>query len=645
MGIKKKKSSSNFLRYTEVLPQPNRLNTVERAIREDISKKPYVLKGTSADGEMTLKLVFPLILKNGAPYQHNVSFLERIPNLRDFIISILLQKFRLASSPGSIKVVVGGWKTGLYLYLSGTDSLQCRLSNIDESFLRNFIRWLNLGTPSNRKSTDSTRANRYMTMTTLLKSISANREQVALLSPGLYIPYNPWPGRGKAKSEPKIIDNDLMTRLRIACLKEVEVTVKKFDAFSAIRDVLMMTKKGLVNSTPDFLSENPPVLFNCVDLLSLGKILPLIRELPWNVKTALNELGVDVERDIAPCYYPNARSLVPFVILLTLDFSYNADTSRNAKLTDFRFDNVLGSYFSASADEEAEAPRLEQELTVRGYKGRSKRRQPVTVPVDDSLDNPATLYRFLVKWSFRLRSICRDVLKNDLFLHYSPVKEGKVSSFALTDGNMNTETFNYSLRRFRECHGLEYFTLDMIRPTVLNVALEAGGEDPHVVKTQAHHKNVSTVLNSYISASSTARQSEILAELFMLRTRWRETQGKVDPRDKTDREDLSCSTPGWNCFDAFDSPFSKKGKLCQAYGLCPACPLGFVDLNSPLSAAYSLALLDALNRSQQSVSPVTWFARHAPAKNALEVRWLPAYSETAMDEARKLEIPYLPLPE
>jgi hypothetical protein len=170
-----------------------------------------------------------------------------------------------------------------------------------------------------------------------------------------------------------------------------------------------------------------------------------------------------------------------------------------------------------------------------------------------------------------------------------------------------------ALNSFRKVNNLEHFTLSQLRPTLIDMTLFLNG-DLAAAQALGNHRKPHTTWTFYTSSGVKKRFLERLGEVLVLRQRWIDTKGVIDPRRLTQSQDKSAATPGFICLDPFDSPRKNqnKGRACKAYGECPSCPLAAADLGNASTVALYFALKYSIYKSQSSMSAQTWLLRWAP---------------------------------
>lgn len=647
MGIKKPRRATVFNRTERPSLQGDTpLLSVKWGPRT-VPDAPRVTRGTDGtdgNGAMFLRAEFPEVTRSGSIFILDISFLLTVPALTNPFADALLLKLGPRPNVTSAMGYAKRLRNGFFAFLTETSRENIGLADISTPLVNGFIQWLNQTNGREARWAENSRAMLYLAAVNHLKSLGRDARWTAQMVPSLSLAPNPWPGRTRRTRVVEVINRDLMTRIRLACIKEVDATMHSFNATSKLVATHLIDLPPIEEYRRGSLSGlEVGVVLAHLERCSGGGVLPRRENLPVKLRSAVMMAGLRLADDVAPLFYPTPRALVPFVLLMGMALSYNAETIRNANCADFSSSNFLGEFLVMGSD--GAGPEEKLSFDSAAFKGRSGRAQPVFTPVDEASDNPAVLFDFLKRWTHRLRSLAKPEVADRLFLYATARSKFGISSFAGIDGTANAENWRTCLENFRRQHSLEHFTLQMIRPTVFDVAFEAFDGDPKAVQLQANHKYAATTVESYTSDAERQRQYQRLGTIVEMRTRWRESKGLLDSRDRAHSDDLACATPGWGCLDTYDSPFTQKGKMCSAYGLCPICPLGCLDLGSPTAFAHATNLLDAVNRAQGSTSPENWLERLGPIKSALMNHWIPSFAVEVVAEARAINLVPMPKPE
>jgi hypothetical protein len=634
MGIKKCRSATKFEKV-KILPPTADIAQLD-AMRSS-KKEPFIRRGKKESGLPEMKLVFPALLNKGKPYEQEVSFMLHAPNLAQPFAEAVLRKAGTAPKVKSLESHVMRLRP-LFLFLLDTSQERIRLNDMSKVLLERYMNWMDAAKKDGKtRWGETTRQSNYGILAELLRDVKKTKQGKESFPANFHIPQGHWQGANRRIKSADVISRDLMTRIRLTCIAEVKQIIERFNETRLLCErfngkLVPLEDLPPMKTGPRRLGEEDrwsrELIIAYMDQISCGGPVPtgceIRKRYGASLTRALARHNLSIAYDIAPCFHATSRTIVPFVLLMAIAFAYNPDTIRKSTLKDFGYSDVLGKFFVANA-----------------YKGRAGAEQPVYLPVDEEIDNPSVLFQFLLQWTERLRPVADSSWANNLFI-FAAWHDLTVSAF-----NAATKSicgWRGALNSFRKENGLEYFTLDMIRPTVLDLVYEIFDGDIKAVQTQAVHKRSDTT-DIYTSSGERGRQYERLGRIMEQRERHRETNSLIDQRDRQEEEDLNSATPGWSCLDPYDSPYSTKNKLCAKYGWCPICPLGTINLNSPLSFAYCIGLRDAINRAQASMSPETWLQRLGPIKKKLDEHWLPSFDQIVINEAKKLHIPLMPIPE
>lgn len=639
MATKKNRAPTTFVRQggpriVAGATQESNVINITTAPPKPIENPPFVI-------------TYQTVKSRGKPFSLDLRYLAPLKNIGAALRDGILAHLGPRPSRNTAKSYSNRLKDGFIKFLIQKELLDIGVADVGAQIMVEFEEWLNHQKFRGFPLSETTRAMRYNYVRTIFSELSRNPAWSKLVSEHTRFKTNVWPSRTAKVKKRKVLDDDLMTRIRVACIEEIEEFYTKRADYERIRDyydILFNSKKGdgneavcsklnyeyLVYSISQIIEENPGLK---------AKQLPKIfaKELK---KKKIEFLHV---RELV---FPTPRRLVPFVILLALALAYNSSTTLDIRLNDISYTHNMTSFLVHGDGPSSDASNgSNHEIFFNAYKARAGKRQPVYIPVDDAFDNPHFIISFIKNWTSGLRKPAYSGVAERLFIYASGHTRFGVTSLSGQDTSEQTSSWRSALIEFRRNHGLENFSLENIRPTALDVAFDALDGDIRLVGAQANHSFIETTDRSYESDAEKQRQYERLGAVHNRRDRWRKTHGKIDVRDRPAESDLDCATPGWSCADPSDSPFTAKGHLCGAYGMCPACPLGGVDLNSPLSCAYTIALLESIDNAQQSLEPATWINRWGPVKRRILKKWLPSFSRQAMTKAREVSIPPLPRPE
>ena len=294
--------------------------------------------------------------------------------------------------------------------------------------------------------------------------------------------------------------------------------------------------------------------------------------------------------------YPDARDLVSLVVFMAIESTLNPTTLFELCWSDVDAGELLG----------------EPVIRLGGAKWRAG--EDPLVPIPAARIGPVLeLIRRLTK---HVRLTVPPLFNDRLFLFSRLHGENAAGRGLGVDdrGITNSDLcWQRGLAAFCQDHQIEAFTLSQVRATIGDeIALREG----IVVSSQVlGHQNTETTEKHYVSDGTRWREAEHLGNAMLFRDRWFRTNGKIDPRRRrlTPRMDRGAATPGFYCFDPYDSPWpmQRKNRLCTAYGRCPSCPLAAADISNAGAVALYLSLRTAIFDAQGRISGEAWLARYS----------------------------------
>lgn len=502
------------------------------------------------------------------------------------------------------------------------------LVDVNTRYLSGFVRWLD------RKSKDKSPVWSVATKTGCLtafrrvfKTLMTSEQWAPRLEPGLQIPSRTWSGAGRKGTPRQVLDDETLTRLVIACREEVLATKEALTSAWAEMDAL----------GDDFDPERVPTSPAQWRAVFARKYIDRVPHYTWlarqdrQLRPGLTGLGMSPSELRRPLM-PMSRDLVPYVLLLALPTSFNPDVLRGLSLEDIDYPDDFGG----------------QRIRFRPPKGRSNRRQIRTFAIGDPF-GPDALVAMVEAWTNHIRQATPPHLKTQLFIFYSPWSDTLDSEgphIASLAGGVNVQKAWYTaLDSFLEDHDLPKFTLAQLRPTSLDLVHELTGGDLKAVQTAGGQRSPQVILDHYTSDAARLRNNERLAAVMQTRDRLVQRNGAVaDPRKEPPEADKGSATPGFNCLDPFASPWPTEieGRMCHAYGMCPACPLACVNLKSGYGAARLLQLRALVQVASAEIEARRWSECWHPVGERLDNYWLRLFEDDVLTEAAKLTLPPLP---
>jgi hypothetical protein len=598
---------------------------VDTRQKSSIPKGPTLQKG-KANGAPDLRAVFPTT-QDAASQTVNLSFLLKCPNLSVPFSSAFIACIS-ARRPATRQGEAACLKCGFVAFLEHENLLHCSLADLSTTLANHFIAWLDrvdshTGTAVWSTATRSLYYGAFKSIISWLQQQETWRDS---LPPHLALPSFRWPGLQHLHRPTAVLSEEHLLEIYRACIGEITATKKRITDLPE----LLQSAEGRVPQCPTTYRDYPDLAVCLAALITyFPDTIPNDKYLSRHhsyLLTALRQHGgiLAVRRYL----YPDVRGMVPFVLLLAIHTCYNPDVIRTSSIDDYSIEQRFG----------------QEVFVARAYKWRSRCPQNVITPADAAVANPAALFALLLSWSERARRVAQADIKRRLFLFVPTSGHFNVMSYN-NHPNGTTDVWRASLRMFCTDHKISSFYLRQIRHTMIDIGTALHWGDIRAAQALGGQRSPQTLFEHYTSDAQRQRNSERTAEVMSLRRRWRETGGLIDPRDQANGLDEGAATPGWRCFDPYDSPFATKGKLCDAYGMCPICPLAHLDLTSVYTCAQLHNLLNSIRKARERMTPQAFLSRFGPVETKLKF-WLLRFPKQIHKEAKQFgHLPPLPIPE
>jgi hypothetical protein len=322
--------------------------------------------------------------------------------------------------------------------------------------------------------------------------------------------------------------------------------------------------------------------------------------------------------EIGSHFYPSGRDMVSFVLLLAVATVFNPDTTLGLNWRDIDLDKDQGG-----------TPAIE----ISGAKGRAVRDLVRLLDPDAAVSSQLGLKKMLVclrEITSRIRPHLAPDHSDRLFVYVQQNRAKRPKGFGADGGKGMPESSDsvwvWALKNFIKDNKLPPFTLGQLRPTILDLVQFMDGS-LEAARKVGNHGSPATTWTHYTSGGVRARYQERIGQVIVLRERWLQTGGVIDPRRLAPGHDKGAATPGFSCLDPFDSPRPNQqpGRLCKDYGGCPSCPMTAAHPGDPLCVGYYTALEAAIYRSQGAMSARTWIERWTPVLADLAAlrAWIP----------------------
>ncbi|RQU47864.1 hypothetical protein DF147_09555 [Burkholderia cenocepacia] len=349
-------------------------------------------------------------------------------------------------------------------------------------------------------------------------------------------------------------------------------------------------------------------------------ILPMLAEIELDSPNQAGAIRKHSVPAVTLPFYPSPEFLFPFVLLLFIYTFANAGPLFSLTGASVKEQEVMGV----------------KRIVLDLYKERSDTYQRSFAKDENDRFSPGQLLEVIERWTRNIRGFAGPHAEH-VFVFVT--KERTVRGFftGSVDGRSSDVVWNTAVKKFCKKYGLPKILLRVIRTTGLDVTRELHDDDILAVSAVAGTKAGATLEFHYESEPTKVRRQEKLLPVMIAYERWAYLDGKPDTRRTPDDTDMLAATPGWGCLDPFASPIpgEVEGRTCQAFGRCPGCELGFVDLTSPYALARAVQLADELKAARYYLDYGRWKSAYKKALLYLLKRWLPAFSSPEVVEAAK----------
>ena len=604
---------------SQVLRQGRRSKAVA-SIEDALPARTRIVRGVDAvTGSQTLRVAFPTL---AGSVEFDLSFMLAFPGLHE----PFSEGFRLWGATVTIssrRNATTDIRRKFFQFLTENNLQSIQFEEIDRPLLLAFTSWLNhrLSPTSGKLLSPGTKKQALGTIRNLIHALARTTEwRSAARRIDLEIPDNVWPGSHHQAQPKSQLQLDHMREIVRAAEREIEEIRTRFDQLPALLRI------GEEELRTGRTRGSLPRLLYLIDQ-RYPTIIPGQSELKLTDPSLGNEMqAFHNQRGVTKYFYAGSRDLVPFVILILAATAFNPETVLTLDWANVRPETRFNMPV----------------VTFVGDKPRAGDDQ-VVLDGDSGGFGMSVILETLARITKRLRPhLTHPADRNRLFVFAQ--ERGTVapkayrhntSDLAVSDGSLR-----HSRLRFIEENELEPFTFDQFRTTLLDAAHRWTG-DLRVVTSLGRHRSTHTAWQSYTSARARSGYQERIGETIVLRERWFASDGKIDPRGSrlTSRMDRGVATPGFLCADPYDSPLPGQvgGRLCNAYGECPACPLAGANVGDSAHVAYYLALRVCVFESQGRIAPPAWTTRWGPVVEALDdlIQHVPP---SVLSEAAKLQV-------
>ncbi|WP_295174136.1 MULTISPECIES: hypothetical protein [unclassified Variovorax] len=584
-----------------------------------------VSRSISDTGQPTLFAIFP---RSGgkAPQSVNISFLLQFPNLEPIFSKAISIRGAPLSALSRVEMV-GELHRGLFAYLKEKKYFNLLPSDLDDEFfiaLSAYIR--NQKNRNGKNISDSSVRNRINSPRNVLSGFEEGAFSTVASLIAEAVPLNTKINRAPKDQNPtELIDFDHFLQILEAAEREILASDEKY---YASQNILTHARAALrkLKTQPtrrDYLRRE-------IAIAVLDKIYPACVPGYRIIAEKDRALSAAVKRfhgGISEVFQPRAREMVPFAILLATCTFFNPDT-------------VLTTGWSGI---DLNAEQLgDPAIKISSLKPRAGAVQTVLIdanPYDSIALSIDRALDILNRITLRIRPAVDNMHSDRIFIY---VPEGQVHSKSFGGlggiyGASQDINWQHVLKQFISDNKLKKFTLGQIRPTLLEWTQHSTGFLDDAKKAAQHSSSVTTWTH-YTSDAIRKKYREQVGMILLVKERWLNSNGAIDPRDRLHPGGYAAATPGFGCLDPFDSPrpSQEKGKICRDYGACPGCEMACAYPDDPQSAAYYIGLEEALYISVSSMSSATWLKCWAPILAALQqlIKIIPRAIRIAADKIK-----------
>lgn len=608
------------------------------------------------DGKTTLAAIFPR-KGGGEPQRLDISFMLEFPGLSNFFADGLLNGLKNLSARTRVETV-RNLRLSWFAYLRERGYASLSPEDLDEQILTGYNTWLNQRRKEDGKAIHPATISQRIGALRILIRESNNRHLLDLIPSG--------PRGVNRKTTPtKVLQFDQLIAVVAAVEKEV---IALQDNWNKGQSLLMQGRQLLRNGAVlgrDLSGEkvknnsefNAALAVAMLDERYPG-VIPNRDEISdKKLRAVMNEFGAI---KISSFFYASGRDLVPLVLSIAIATVFNPETilKLNWKNIDRNVDPLSNGRRAVQfdvteeddkvgnpMDENASSATVSPLTKITGDKPRANRKLVRLLDPEDSGANQVSLNMVLDLIKVLTERIRPFVINPEryadrIFLFVPKIRAKRAKSFGGKTGDESGDiVWTSGLTKFIKDNNLPDFQLKTIRATMLDYVQLFNHGDLEAARKVGNHLNRITTWTHYTSDLVKRMLQEATGETLLVRERWLDSEGKIDPRKHRELDGRGCATPGWICLDPFDSPRpnQRKGRMCKAYGECPDCPLAAARSHNPRNVMLYEALRRAIYRSIARVTPPVWDERWAPVVVALD-NLLVSVPAHVLQESRKLTV-------
>jgi hypothetical protein len=519
------------------------------------------------------------------------------------------EAFAVAYGPGersSRKTAVTNITYGLIAFLSFRGKTIDDPADLTSELLREALAWLR------RSDSAGISVLKPMTQTkywgAIKKIVKALQRRDSQAYSGIEFPTKPFAGVKFASEPPRELDIDDYVRFITRVCADVAGTIDEIrPRLKKLNDELARLDKG---RAPRLTSIEGVAAFL---MFTNEGVVPERKQLlqgDLDLFRAVSKLGYTEIRRIA---HPQINDLIPFVYVMASHTGYNEQP-----LTHLDQTNVSPSSMLGTPKRLLTPPKLRAgEVVRRSF-----------VECDEKLSVP-NLIDFLEEWTAHIRSVAPRHVEKDLWLFVNKWKAGKcetelIKSLAFREKKSLT-VLSGAMRTYCRSIGWRWRGMKEMRLTFSELFLRASPGNLEGLRVLLGQKSINTTANHYRTQQGIRQSEEMLSGATQLHQRWIGSRGKIDSRFKNENRPRTATQEGFDCMDPLDSPIpgEVKGRLCEAYGQCPGCPLAMSNPDGGYALAWFLRWEEEYKRAIGRLGVYVWKRKFAGAYERLTTYWIP----------------------
>ncbi len=519
------------------------------------------------------------------------------------------EAFAVAYGPGertSKKTAVTNITYGLVAFLSFREKTIDVPADLTSELLREALAWIRRSdSAGNAVLKPRTQTKYWGAVKKVVKALGRrNREAYS----GIELPTKPFAGVKFTSEPPPELDIDdfvlFMTRVCADAAETIDGIRPKLKRLSdqlarlgrgkapkltsveGVAAFLMFTNAGVVPERKQLLQGDPD-LFRAVDKLGYTEIRRVV--------------------------HPQINDLVPFVYVMAAHTGFNQQPLTYLDQTNVSSSPMLGTQKRFLAPPKLRAG----EVVRRSF-----------VESDEKLSVP-NLIDFLEEWTAHIRSIAPRHVEKDLWLFVNKWKARSsdielIKSLAFREKKSLT-LLSGAMGAYCKSIGWRWRGMKEMRLTFSELFLRVSPGDLEGLRVLLGQKSVNTTANHYRTQLGIRQSEEMLSGATQHHQRWVGSSGKIDSRFKNENRPRTATQEGFDCMDPFDSPIPGEieGKLCEAYGQCPGCPLAKSNPDNGYALARFIQWEEEYKKAIGRLGHDVWKRKFADAYERLATYWIP----------------------